>query len=305
MNGMELAKCYWQQVGEPAFRAYCPEVLEHCAVGLVGEGSECFGYDDEISRDHDWGPGFCLWLTREDMERWGERARRIYQDLPMEFSGYRRHCSDPMSSGRVGVLEIGAFYARFLGIAYPPRTLAEWKHIPETGLAVATNGQIFFDHSNVFSEFREVLLNNYPEDLRRKKLAYHCALAAQSGQYNYERCRKRGDDVASLLALSQFIQHIQAIVFLLNRRYRPYYKWVHRAMKNLPILGSVLWKLIDSLVQDEDRKIRVEEICWLIIKEFEAQELSNSESNFLLDHARHIQKSIKDETLRKTHLMAE
>ena len=309
MKGLELSKKYWEELGRPAFEKACPDVLEKACVGLAGEGSECFGFDDEISRDHDWGPGFCVWLPDEDYKAFGAEAAAVYKALPEEFLGYRRLYVDANSSGRVGVMSAGSFYARYTGFDRLPQSIFEWRCIPEKGLAVVTNGEVFEEHPGKFMEMREGLLGFYPEDLRKKKLAMRCALAAQSGQYNYSRCARRGENVAAFLALAEFVDNAQAIVFLINRRYRPFYKWAHRALRDLPVLGKKLAPKIEALTtgSKEFHEIVdiIEEISSDIIKELKAEGLSASDSDFLLQHAEEVQSRIEDPQIRAMHLMVE
>lgn len=306
MTGLELARAFWEEVGRPAFHAHCPQVLDRAAVGLVGEGSECFGFDDEISRDHDWGPGFCLWLTGEDLQRLAPAARAVWDRLPRQFWGFARLREDPLSAGRVGILDTDGFYRHFLALDHLPETPWEWNLLPEAGLAAATNGQVFSDPLGAFTQRREHLLAYYPEDVRRKRLAAHCALAAQSGQYNYPRCLKRGETVAAFSALGEFLDHAQAAVFLLCRTYRPYYKWSHRAMTALPGPGAKAAGLCARLIQSPlDAQREIEALSALLIDELRRQNLSASGSDFLLPHARDIQEGIRDSRLRELHLMIE
>ncbi len=306
MTGLELSRQYWESVGRPAFAAGCPALLERAGVGLVGEGSECFGFDDAISRDHDWGPGFCLWLTPEDMERYGAAAQEIYRDLPQEYLGFRRLRVGPETAHRVGVQSVPDFYARYIGFGRAPQTVREWRMAPETGLSVVTNGEVWQDPLGEFSAIRRALQDYYPEQLRRKKLAAACALAAQSGQYNYSRCMRRNETVAAFTALGEFIVQAQRIVFLLNRRYAPYYKWTHRALCALPILGTELGVRLRLLAEEPGgRAPRIEEISAAIISELRRQGLSAGGSDFLLDHGAEIQAGITDPELRRLHLMAE
>ena len=306
MTGLDLSRQYWDNIGRPAFSSACPTLLDHACVGLVGEGSECFGFDDDFSRDHDWGPGFCLWLTPEDLELYGETAQQIYRDLPQEYLGFRRLRVSPETAHRVGIQSIPDFYARYIGFARAPQTVQEWRLVPETGLSVVTNGEIWQDPGGRFSEIRHALQNYYPEQLRKKKLAASCALAAQSGQYNYSRCMRRNETVAAFTALGEFIVQIQKIAFLLNRRYAPYYKWTHHALCTLPILGTELGVRLRLLAEDSSgRAPRIEEISASIISELYRQGLSSSRSDFLLDHAAEIQATITDPELRRLHLMAE
>ena len=50
MKGLELSRKYVEGIYLPFLKEEFPELLERMAIGLVGEGSECFGFDDEISR---------------------------------------------------------------------------------------------------------------------------------------------------------------------------------------------------------------------------------------------------------------
>ena len=306
MTGLELARRFWDDVGRPALSSKCPGILECAAVGLAGEGSECFGFDDNVSRDHDWGPGFCVWLTAEDFSQFGAAAQAVYASLPPEFLGFRRLRVSPETAHRVGIQSAPDFYVRYTGFDRPPKSIREWRMIPEFGLAVATNGQVFEDACGDFSAFRAALLAYYPEQLRRKKLARACAIAAQAGQYNFSRCMKRGETVAAFSALAEFVAEAERLVFLLNRRYAPYYKWTHRALCGLPVLGRELGPELALLVEEPDgRAERIERICAAVIGELRRQGLSGSGSDFLLDHGAAIQAGITDPELTRLHLMAE
>ena len=100
MKGLELAEAYYASEGAPMIRERFPQYAHRIASGLVGDGSECFGFDDEISQDHDWGPSFCLWLDREVYEAIGQALQDAYLSLSKEFSGYAARRESKWGGGR-------------------------------------------------------------------------------------------------------------------------------------------------------------------------------------------------------------
>ena len=305
MKGAELAYAYYKEYGEPLLWSCFPRYADRIACGLVGEGSECFGFDDELSRDHDFGAGFCLWLSDEDERAIGADLRQRYASLPVSYRGFPKRALYVSGSQRTGVFRITDFYRRYLGCDGVPQTLEQWQRIPESFLATATNGQVFVDHAGQFSAIRSALLNFYPEDLRRKKLAARLAVMAQAGQYNYPRSLQRGEKVAALLAVSEFVRAACSAIYLLNRRYMPFYKWAHRGLLELPRLSEAAG-LLDAVA---DRSLAagaaIEEICRRLGAELLSQGLVTRSCDFLIELTGEIIAGITDERLRHENVFAD
>lgn len=304
LSGMELSSRYYYEVGLPALLARFPFLEGNFAAGRVGEGSECFGFDDELSADHDFGAGFCLWLEEPVFQRCGAELSRAYWELPAEFCGFRRPESGPFLE-RTGVFSVSGFYSRFLGKTALPKSVSEWFSLPQEVLALCTNGEIFSDAPGAFSAARRELLEYYPEPVRLKKLAAHCALASQAGQYNYSRCLSRNEHAAAVWALNSFIYNYIAAVFLVNRRYMPYGKWAPRALSLLPVLGKEAFPLLEALSPENPKTPElIEHACSILAERLRRLVLSTASGNYLLSHGENIQSRIVDPSLSSLPLMA-
>lgn len=204
------------------------------AVGLVGEGSDCFGYDDHISRDHDFGTGVCLWITDEDMKEYGQRLSEEYDTLIDNQPG--NNLSARLRARR-GVMTIKGFYSNILGIVCDTDNLViteeNWNMIDHNCLATAVNGVVYRDDLGQFSAFRQLLLNYYPDRIWKIRIVNELHKYASALQVNYARCMARGDSVAARLCHLQGLQAAMELFFLLKRTYPPYYKWTYRRLTEI------------------------------------------------------------------------
>ena len=311
MKGLELARAYYKEYGEPMLREKFPELLPLLAAGLAGSGSECWGFDDEISRDHDFEPGFCLFLPGEDVvdRKTAFALERAYAALPREFMGLRRPLVSPVGGARHGVIRTSEFMKDKVGAPDGRLDLMQWLYLPDYSLAEAVNGEIFMDGYGEVTAIRG-RLRHRPEDVRLKKLAGNLLLMAQSGQYNYRRCLAHGETGAAQLAVSEFVKSTMAAVFLLNEEYQPYYKWSFRAMRALPKL-SLTAELLEYLLTTDNEpetsaeKSRViEGIAEDIIGELRAQGLTQADCADLEKHAYSVNDHIADGQIRNMHVLA-
>ena len=311
MNGLELSRAFYEEHGRPMLETQFPELLSFLACGLFGSGSECFGYDDMVSQDHDFEPGFCIFLPGEDVvsRRDAFLLERAYAKLPRSFGGFARSLLSPVGGSRHGVLRIEEFFRRVIGVPDGNLDLPQWLSLPEQSLAEATNGEVFFDHFGEVTYIRENL-HYYPEDIRRKRLAGYLLLMEQSGQYNYVRCLKHGEPAAAQLAAVEFVKSTLSVLFLLNCRYQPYYKWVFRALRELPEgsgYASSLEYLLstgNSETQAEKKVGVIEELSVYAASVLRTQNLIAQPGNDLERLAYAVNNGIRDGELRNMHILA-
>ena len=300
---IELSEEFFYKEALPVIEENLPEIIPVLTAGLVGEGSECFGFDDEISADHDGEIRLFFWLDNEDYKAFAKPLADLLKTLPEEYKGIPTRLSD---SYRSGIFETGSFYTMLCGFPKGPETDLDWLEVSDPMLAAATNGKVFTDNKGSFTEIRNHLLNDRPEDARLRRIAECMALAAQTGQYNYYRALKRDDRILQGIVKARFCENITSVVFLLNKRYKPFYKWSYRALKELPLLGAEAYELMDKILcEDRDGAAPfIEELCALVIKELKEQGIANEENNddFLMDHVNDVLEKIENEKIRTRNI---
>lgn len=312
MNGLELALDYYNEYGKPMLTADFADVLPYLAIGFTGSGSEHYGFDDEISRDHDFEPGFCIFLPDEaTVDRRREfQLERAYAKLPKEYKGVMRQPLSPVGGNRHGVMRTAEYFQRTVGASDGVLTVEQWLTLPDEALAEAVNGVIFYDDYGQVSAIREGL-SKMPEDIRRKRLAGNLLVMAQAGQYNYVRCLKHGETEAAQFACERFVSAALRVLFLLNGSYMPYYKWSFRALRQL-IGGMAFADSLSELLLGDIRNEQLaqakydtmENIATEIIKLLQEQELTSAICGDLEKHAYSVNDKINDGNIRNLHILA-
>lgn len=261
ISGLQLCREYYFTYGKPMLIEKFSAYLDKITVGLVGEGSDCFGFDDELSKDHDFGPRFCMWVSRSTYEEIGKALQEAYNTLPDSFYNFTRNMS-VTGTYRQGVIILEDFLEHLMFTKYMPMTDNDWFMLPENGLAALENGEIWHEGDGEFVKIREKM-KVYPSSVRWKKITQSLHLVRQAGLYNYFRMKERGEKVAALQCLSTYMENVMKVVYYINYQYPPFYKWLHRGMDKFEKLAEVM-DILNALYDYKEDDVTVKGIFEVI-----------------------------------------
>ena len=260
MQGIELSGRFYREVVAPWLERTAPG-LDHAAA-LIGYGSELLGFDDETSRDHNWGPRVHLFVSGEDFAR---HAQRLVDEFalaaPPSFAGEPigwRSRPHPPSPGPAAVgdlrhgLEIhtlGATLDRILGIRSVDGLLpAQWLGFAEQRLLAFTGGAVFHDGNGRLSAARSTLAY-FPDDVWRYKIASQWQRIGNEQAF-VGRAGQVRDDLGSRVVAARLVRDVMRMSFLLERRYAPYAKWFGSGFARLAIAQDLTPHLDRALSAD-------------------------------------------------------
>ena len=267
MRGLAIAHDFFTSWGYPFLNSKFPDLASRVAAGRF-LGSDVLAGDDEISRDHDWGPQFDLFLSAADYALFGERLSQAMNGAaPDSWSGYRLAGAGDKS---VRVESIPAWFATYLGLERLPVSAADWPPVHfESTLYFLRHGKLWMDATGEFSMWRTAL-QEYPEERLRIRLAEECFRVWHHGEYNFvQRISHRGDPIAISICLGEFATGIMRILLLMSRDFAPYWKWLAFELRKRPEAQAYL-NLLEELfsIRDIDCQVAIlRRLCGLVHEE--------------------------------------
>jgi hypothetical protein len=255
-SGIELARAYHAEVVGPLLEDRFPG-LPYAAARL-GSGSDMLGFDDEQSRDHDWGLRLTL-LVGADTDGASSLAAEVdaYLEhaLPQAWRGLPTRFAttwEPTVRQRCETASAGDFAVSRLGVD-PSRgmRLADWLQLTGQAILEVTAGAVFLDRTGGITRIREVL-EWYPHDVWLYALACDWSRLGQEFP-DVGRAGLRGGEDGSAVIAARHVRTMMHLAHLLHRRWPPYGKWLARSAAGLPggenlregwqrVLGAQRWR---------------------------------------------------------------
>lgn len=250
MQGIELSRGFYADIVRPWLSQAAPDLRYSAA--LMGYGSELLGFDDETSRDHNWGPRVHIFVAPE---QFAEHARRLVDDFssvaPSTYLGEpigwrsRPHppANGPQSAGALGHgLEVHTIEALLQGHfaigSTENLTPVQWLGFAEQKLLAFTSGAVFHDDDSRLGRVRD-RLSYFPTDVWLYKIACQWRRIAEEQAF-VGRAGQVGDDLGSRVIAARLARDVMRMSFLLERRYAPYSKWLGSGFARLPIAEQLL-----------------------------------------------------------------
>jgi hypothetical protein len=230
VSGQELSRRFYEEQVRPVLAADFPALRYSAA--LLGRGSEVLGYDDEMSRDHNWEPRVLLFLPNDQAGQQGALEQVLGQALPPRFEDYATDFS---------LWTLSSFLQEHLGFEIDREIEArDWLTFPEQRLRMMTAGAVF--HDDVGLQALRDRLSYYPDDVW-----FYLLIAAWWRVHPEANLVGRagfvGDELGSALIASQLVHDLMRLCFLMEKQYAPYSKWFGTAFSRLPCasdLGPIL-----------------------------------------------------------------
>jgi hypothetical protein len=245
LQGIELSRRFYTDIVAPWLGSVAPE-LQHSAA-LIGYGSELLGFDDEMSKDHNWGPRVHLYVSPDTFSRYAHRlVREFSAAAPTEFEGEPigwRNRPHPPANGTeaAGAVEHGLEVHTLEGALesllavrsvedLPPQL---WLGFAEQRLLAFTAGAVFRDDDGRLTAARSRLAY-FPDDIWLYKIACQWRRISEEQAF-VGRAGQAGDDLGSRVVAARLARDVMQMAFLLSRTYAPYAKWFGTAFSRLTL----------------------------------------------------------------------
>lgn len=277
MNGMELCEAFYGECVGPVLQRHFPDLAY--SAGLVGFGSDVLGYDDEVSRDHLWGPRLYVFPGKYSDDLRAEIESALKAELPRTFRGFSVGFGAPdergvsvMAEGEaefrplVWIMPFSAFLMGELGRPDADGiSPAEWLAFSEHKLLSFTRGKLFRDDLGLAREFQK--LAAYPRDVWLYLLYSDWSAVAEERAF-VKRAAARKDDLGARIVAARIAHRLMHLAFLYERRFAPYSKWFGTAFRELPACPALEPMLARALHthDKEERELSIAQAQAILIE---------------------------------------